>query len=177
MNTKTLLSATMLAGATFFLAGCPGESTKKAVGKVTETVVENVKGAASGVSEGFESGRKQVTSADGAIVLGTAGEMEGKLVPEIVNVENHGDRTVVTLGFANDTGQTYRVTNLKDSVVLLDKSGYVTRVTGDIIADVTVPSKAKDKIELTFSGSADKFAKIRIFGRDQALPAATPAAE
>ncbi|MDR2981272.1 MAG: hypothetical protein LBV12_03390 [Puniceicoccales bacterium] len=172
MGTKlfNFLSSAMLCAAVFCLTGCPGESTKKAVSTVTGKTVENVKGTFAGISEGIDEGRKQVIGPDGAIVLTSLVGMDGKLSAEILKVEQGSPSYIfVTVGFANETEQDYRLTKIFDTAMLLDKEGYVTRLSGDI-DDVTVPAKAKDKTTLKFEGTLGNFAKIRISGKDYPLP-------
>lgn len=163
--------------AALLLTGCPsGNTTKKAVGTVTRKTVETAKGVFSGIAEGVDEGRKQTTGVDGASVVTTFAEMQERVGCEILGIEDDTTRgvVIVTLGLANETDAPIRVSGLasSDQVMLLDKSGYVTRIRR-APSEVTIPAKAKEKAQLEFNGKAADFVTLRLLGGEVSLPGAS----
>jgi hypothetical protein len=167
MTRKNLLVVGLLGCSALAFAGCPsGDSTKKAVAAVTKKTVGATKSALAGVAEGIDEGRKEAVGRDGAHIVTTYAEITKLLGIELlaVGADDKGHLRV-TLGFANNADRPVCVSgwSAKSEIMVLDKNGYVKRLTTDL-KEFTIPAKAKDKVDFLFDNVApDDAVTMRFF--------------
>jgi hypothetical protein len=148
-----------------------GAALSGACKEVAEAVVEKsvkaAKDTTKGLEEGLEQGRKQGESSDGALIVSSAGELEGKGLITVHAVRKLEQGTEIELAVENTMDRPLRVTKL--SVLALDEQGFAQRPSRSAV-ELTVPPRAKDKLVLSFD--AGGLAKVRIWDTEQTLPPA-----
>ncbi|MDR3229601.1 MAG: hypothetical protein LBT53_09420 [Puniceicoccales bacterium] len=166
MAQRNLFIGALLACAGLVFTGCPsGESTKNAVAAAAKKTVGVAKSAVAGVAQGVDEGRKETVGLDGAHVVSTYAEITKLLGIELLKVgADDKGHLRVTLGFANNTDTPVRMSGwgTKTEILVLDKDGYVKRLTKDL-PEITIPAKAKDKVDFHFDIAPDKAVTMRFF--------------
>jgi hypothetical protein len=162
---KKLLQTGGVAAATLLLVGCTGEVVERTTAGVTAKTVEVAKGAATGIDEGVEQGRKATKSVDGAVTVSTREEFAQHITAEVLSVGpgRHNGRCEVVVGFANGGNDPVRVTELDDAVLVVDKKGYVVKPT-EVPHTFTVPYQAKWKQSYTFACPPGEVKQFRMHG-------------
>jgi hypothetical protein len=163
---KKLITVGLLGCIGLAFTACPSsESTKNAVAVVTKKTVGVTKSAIAGVAEGIDAGRKETVGFDGAHVVSTYAEITKLLTIELLKADaDDKGHLRVTLGFANDTDAPVRLSgwSAKAEILVLDKNGYVKRLTNDL-PQTTIPAKAKDKVDFLFDIAPEDAVTMRFF--------------
>ena len=138
---------------------------KDAAQIVTEKSVSAAKETSKGIAEGIENGRKSGESIDGATIVSSATELEGKGSVSVYSVStpDGAANTEVTLAFENSTDKPLRLTKL--DFIVIDNEGFSKKPHG-ATSEVTVPPKAKDKLTFHVDEKAAKLAKVRCWDKD-----------
>lgn len=145
------------------LASCTGENAKDATAAVIGKGIEVGKGTVTGIAAGVDEGRKHADSADGAVVISNLAELEKAGGAKIGGVTAHNGGSQIALLIENTTDKPMRASGL--NVVVLDSDGVVTNVTPDM-ATLTVPPRAKAKLEVTTPLAPEKVGTVRLYGKD-----------
>jgi hypothetical protein len=159
MKTIVLGALTALA----LTVGCTGENAKDATAAVVGKGIEVSKGTVTGLVEGVEQGRKNAESADGAQVINSHDELTKVGSAKVSAVTDAGEGAKIDILVENSTDKPLRATKLE--VIVLDKDGVVTPSTSSAM-EITVPPKAKAKVEVTTGLKADKVGTVRLYGAD-----------
>ncbi len=154
IGTFTILASTL---------GCSGETAKDATAAVVGKGIEVSKGTVTGLVAGVEQGRKNAESADGAQVINSSAELASLGAARVSSITDAGEGAKIDILVENTTDKPLRATKLE--VIVLDKDGVLTPSTSSTF-EVTVPPKAKAKIEVTTSLKADKVGTVRLYGQD-----------
>lgn len=150
--------------------GTEGSSVKNAAKAVTSSVVTFTKNVVSGMSEGATDGRKTTGSADGAVLVSKAAELDKHLEVKTLKFDTPSKGEVVAeLALRNKTDRPVRVIELlaTGAVLLIDKDGFATRPEPvEAPAEITVPAKAMIKTRLRFTDVSGAPVAVRLFGKD-----------
>ncbi|WP_394825488.1 hypothetical protein [Pendulispora albinea] len=142
-----------------------------------EKGVQVSKETAKGIEEGVEKGRKSGESVDGAVIVSSGEELKdkGSLRVYAVNKAAGAEGTSeVVLAAENTLDKPLRLTKLEFTI--LDREGFVKRPASVAPrSEVTVPSKAKEKITVTVTEPPERLGKLRVYGLELDLVAAVGA--
>ena len=142
---------------------CTGENAKDATAAVVGKGIEVSKGTVTGLVAGVEQGRKNAESADGAQVINSSAELAKVGNAKVSSVTDAGEGAKIDILVENTTDKPLRATKLE--VIVLDKDGVVTPATSSAM-EITVPPRAKAKVEVTTGLKADKVGTVRLYGQD-----------
>lgn len=161
-------------GLVLVTSGCSADAWRGCTSTVVGTSIETTKEVTTGISEGFEDGRRKGASADGANVAFNAQDLAGKGLITVRSVIGTGEdrQTAVVIAVENSTDEILRLVGLEAEV--LDVEGFVVRPQGRPPGEFNVPAKAKDKFELIFPVEASRVGKVRIWGQEVPLPTPAP---
>jgi len=147
----------------FVVVGCTGENAKDATAAVIGKGIEVSKGTVTGIAEGIAEGRKHGESKDGALIVSNADELAlhgGARVGEVVAADG---KTTIPVLIENTAEQPLRATQI--AVIVLDKDGVVVPV--DVAnGELTVPPRAKARLEVTTAVAPDRVGVVRLYGKD-----------
>ncbi len=160
---KTLLIAGLTASTLFAVVGCTGENAKDATAAVVGKGIEVGKGTFTGIAAGVDKGRKQADSADGAVVISNTAELEKSGAARVAGVTGAAGSSVIAVIVENNTEKPMRATGL--DVIVLDSDGVVTAAQQSA-TELTIPPKAKAKLEVTTSLAPEKVGTVRLYGKD-----------
>lgn len=153
---------------------------KDGIKSIVSGIVSTGKDAASGASEGMDSGRKEGESADKAQIVAAKEDFGKLLTVTVVKTEDLGDQTFrLTLAVKNEHAAPVRMTNLSDmkTVVLLDKDGFSYPLPQPLIQgkDVTALGNSLTRVRYTFTAVEGAPATLRLYDTDIPVPAAVKA--
>jgi hypothetical protein len=165
VQTRALPTSLLLITLALPLA-CSGEVATGVTSTVVGKAVEVGKGTARGLAEGVERGRRDGESLDGARLVSSWADLEGRGEIAVVDTSAATDsgEIEVTLAFVNDGDEPLRVTGLQ--VVALDADGFVLTPAAPP-PSLTVPPHAKDRRVLRFRG--EDVARLRVWDRAMTL--------
>jgi hypothetical protein len=152
--------------------GLVGIGCKDAASTVVEKGVSAAKETSKGIEEGVDKGRKTGESLDGALLVSSPAELEGKGSVSVYSVHalDGSTEAEISLAFENTTDKPLRVTKLQ--IVVLDAESFAKRPSG-VTAELTVAPKAKEKLTFRVEGKAATLAKVRVWDKDYEIgPAA-----
>lgn len=158
----------------FMLTGCSegcSDKAKQATKTITEKTVRTTKKAIAGIKEGAKEGRKTGDSLDGAVLMSTAKELEGKaeLSIEEIKKTNDGEFKLILVVY-NKLKTPLRITGFgeKAGMVLLDVEGFAASLTSEYLNrdEITVLPEAKQRFKFTFKGDIKSPSKLRILGKE-----------
>jgi hypothetical protein len=169
MDTKLMLSMVLALAA----SGCDYETAEAVTEGTVERTVEVGRGIGAGITKGARQGREGTESADGAQVVSTWDQLEGRGTIEVTAVRQEGAETIVTVRFGNDTDQPIRVSRLNVAGAILamdaEQVAYPDRASPD---DFTVHPNSRRPIDVRFAIAREQVRTVRIWGHDLSLPAA-----
>ena len=148
-----------------------GDSLVKSVSGAVSGAVQSGKDIIRGMKLGWDEGRQEGTSIDGAVIIND-GKFKDHVALQIFSVKRADHVYYMEMGIRNKTDQIVRLTNLaeKSNLQLLDKERYVAYAR-DPENDITVPKSAT--IKHTFRFSADGLVSdaqiLRLYEQDIVL--------
>lgn len=145
------------------LTGC-----KDLVATIVGGTISTGKEIASGVKEGVVEGRKQGESVDGAAIVTTLEELHASGGVSVYGMKDGAGGTDITLAFENTSDRPMRVSQL--DVLALDKDGFAIHPSQKP-GQLTVPPRAKEQLVVLVPGTADRIAKVRVWGEELSVPA------
>ena len=147
------------------LVGCTGENAKDATAAVIGKGIEVSKGTVTGIAEGVAEGRKHGESKDGALIVSSADELALHGRARLGEVTATAGKTTIPILVENTADQPLRATSIV--VIVLDKDGVVIPV--DVAdGELTVPPRAKARLEVTTAVAPGRVGVVRLYGKDLA---------
>ncbi|MBL8614367.1 MAG: hypothetical protein JNM72_02045 [Deltaproteobacteria bacterium] len=143
---------------------CSGDMLRSCTSAVVGETVEATKEVTKGVADGIDDGRKQGASVDGATLVSTWDELDGKGAMSVHEVTADGAGCVAVLAVSNTTEAPLRLMHLE--VTGLDSDGFVLKPAEQPRSQITVPGAAKDKLMIRFEVPPEKLGQLRVWGRD-----------
>ena len=153
------------------MASGAGVGCKEVTQAFVEKSVKVAKDTTKGIEAGFKQGRKEGESSDGALIVSRPEELAGKATITVLKVRPGEEASSSEVDFAieNTLDRPLRITDL--TAVALDNEGFAQRPSGDI-DELTIPSKAKERLTIAFKKPASDLAKIRLWEVEYDLAAA-----
>ena len=143
--------------------GCTGENAKDATAAVVGKGIEVGKGTVTGLAAGVEEGRKKAESADGAQIIDSSAELQKLGGARVSNVADVGAGAKIDILVENTTDKPLRASRL--DIIVLDKDGVLTP-SSPSATELTIPARAKAKVEVMTGIKADKVGTVRLYGTD-----------
>lgn len=147
---------------------------KDAAKAAASGIISTGKELLGGIDQGVTEGRESSQGVDGAEVLSKAEQLEGKVTLAVLRIKASEEGIKVQVGIKNGTDHPLRLIGLADgdSVLLIDKDGYVSHLLPGNPMELTIPAKAGIRQELSFETGGEPLTSLRWWGKE--IPLSKP---